>query len=77
MFEGLVQGVLGALVAALVVAGLHWLLEDLARGNPNSVLFQMRMSTPEVIVTNVLVVLFGLLVGTIGSAFAIRRFLDT
>jgi cell division transport system permease protein len=76
MFEGLVQGVLGALVAALVVAGLHWLLDDLASGNPNSVLYQMRMSGPEVVVTNVLVVLFGLVVGTIGSAFAIRRFLD-
>ena len=77
MFEGLVQGVLGALVAALVVFGLHWLLDSLANGSPNSVLYQMRMSAPEVVVTNLLVVLFGLLVGTVGSAFAIRRFLDT
>jgi len=77
MCEGLVQGVLGALVAALVVVGLHWLLDDLASGNPNSVLYQMRMSSSDVIVTNVVVVLVGLLVGTIGSAFAIRRFLDT
>ena len=77
MCEGLVQGVLGALVAALVVVGLHWLLDDLASGNPNSVLYQMRMPAAEVIVTNVLVVLVGLVVGTIGSAFAIRRFLET
>lgn len=77
MCEGLVQGVLGAVVAALVVVGLHWLLDDLASGNPNSVLYQMRMPASEVIVTNVLVVLVGLLVGTLGSAFAIRRFLDT
>ena len=76
MCEGLVQGVLGALVAAAVVAGLHWLLDDLASNNPSSVLYQMRMSVSDVVVTNVLVVLVGLLVGTLGSAFAIRRFLD-
>lgn len=77
MCEGLVQGVLGAVVAAAVVGGLHWLLDSLATGNPSSVLYQMRMPVAEVVVTNVLVVLVGLLVGTLGSAFAIRRFLDT
>ena len=76
MFEGLTQGVIGALVAAGVVSGLHWLLDDLARGSTNSVLYQMRVSTPEVVVTNLLVIVVGLLVGTFGSAFAIRRFLD-
>jgi cell division transport system permease protein len=76
MCEGLVQGVLGALVAAAVVVGLHWLLDRLASGNQNSVLYQMRMPAGEVVVTNVVVVLVGLLVGTLGSAFAIRRFLD-
>lgn len=74
MFEGLVQGVLGALVAALVVIGLHWLLDRLAHGS--SLLYQMRLSTTDVVVTNLGVVLVGLLVGTLGSAFAIRRFLD-
>ncbi|HLX89636.1 MAG TPA: permease-like cell division protein FtsX [Acidimicrobiales bacterium] len=77
MFEGLIQGVLGAGVAALVVVGLHLLLDGFANGSPNSVLYQMRMSGGEVAVTNLLVVIFGLVVGTIGSAFAIRRFLDT
>jgi cell division transport system permease protein len=77
MCEGLVQGVMGAVVAALVVFGLHWLLDDLASSNPNSVLFQMRMPVAEVVVTNLLVVLVGLFVGTVGSAFAIRRFLDS
>lgn len=77
MCEGLVQGVLGALVAAAVVLGLHWVLDNLASNNPSSVLYQMRMPAGEVVVTNVLVVLVGLVVGTLGSAFAIRRFLDT
>ena len=76
MFEGLIQGVLGAILAAFVVVGLHLLLDAFANGSPNSVLYQMRMSGGEVVTTNVLVVLFGLVVGTIGSAFAIRRFLD-
>jgi len=77
MCEGLAQGVMGAVVAALVVGGLHLLLDDLANGSPNSVLYQMRMPGSEVVLTNLLVVVVGVLVGTLGSAFAIRRFLDT
>ncbi|MHB8330084.1 MAG: cell division protein FtsX [Acidimicrobiales bacterium] len=76
MCEGLAQGVMGAVVAALVVGGLHWMLDDLATGSPNSVLYQMRMPTSEVVLTNLLVVFVGVLVGTLGSAFAIRRFLE-
>ncbi|HZU78823.1 MAG TPA: FtsX-like permease family protein [Acidimicrobiales bacterium] len=76
MCEGLVQGVLGAVVAALVVIGLHWMLDAFA-GSGSGIFYQMRMPTGEVAVTDVVVVLFGLLVGTLGSAFAIRRFLET
>ncbi|MHB8681993.1 MAG: cell division protein FtsX [Acidimicrobiales bacterium] len=74
MFEGLVQGVLGALIAALVVAGLHWLVDAVA--NHSSYWAQFRVTGSQVLVTNALVVIFGLLVGTVGSYFAIRRFLD-
>jgi len=77
MFEGLVQGVAGAIVAALVVYGLHLVLDDLAAGSPTSVLYQMQMSGAQVLVTNIVVVIVGLVVGTAGSAFAIRRFLET
>lgn len=77
MCEGLVQGLLGALVAALVVVGLHLLLDSFANGSQNSVLYQMRLSTGDVVVTSVVVMLVGLFVGTVGSVFAIRRFLDT
>jgi cell division transport system permease protein len=77
MCEGLVQGVLGALVAAGMVVLLHFVLDHFAAGSPNSVLYQMRMPGSQVVVTNVVVVLVGLLVGTLGSAFAVRRFLDT
>jgi cell division transport system permease protein len=73
MCEGLTQGLAGAVVAALAVFGLHLLL-DAAR---SGVLYQMRMPSTEVLMTNVLVVVIGLVVGTLGSGFAIRRFLDT
>ena len=77
MFEGLVQGVIGALVAALAVLGLHLVLNALGNSATGNVFTQMRMPGGEVLVTNVVVVLIGLFVGTLGSAFAIRRFLET
>jgi cell division transport system permease protein len=73
MFEGLTQGLVGALIAALAVFGLHLGLNSTRSG----VLYQMHMPGGEVLVTNIVVVLVGLVVGTLGSAFAIRRFLDT
>ena len=76
MFEGLVQGVLGAAVAAGAVVLLHFLLDHFASGSPSSVLYQMRMPTSDVVITNLMVVLVGLVVGSAGSAFAIRRFLE-
>jgi cell division transport system permease protein len=77
MFEGLVQGLAGALVAAISVFGLHMVLDALGNSTTGNVFTQMRMSIGEVLVTCVVVVVIGLLVGTVGSAFAIRRFLDT
>jgi cell division transport system permease protein len=74
MCEGMIQGLLGAGVAAVMVFLLHLLLDKVA--SPGSVLYQMRVPISEVVVTNVPVVLVGLVVGGVGSAFAIRRFLD-
>ncbi len=75
MFEGVVQGALGAIVAAVVVIGLHVVLDDLARSG--NILFQMRLSTHEVVSTTLVVLLVGVLIGSFGSALGIRRFLDT
>ncbi len=77
MFEGLVQGLAGALVAAISVFGLHVVLDALGNSATGNVFTQMRMSIGEVLLTCLVVVVIGLLVGTVGSAFAIRRFLDT
>jgi cell division transport system permease protein len=77
MSEGLIQGLIGSLLAAGVVFGLHVLLNSL--GNPSqtgAVLTQMRMSGWNVFGTDAVVVIIGVLIGSAGSAAAIRRFLD-
>ncbi|MGH9082623.1 MAG: cell division protein FtsX [Acidimicrobiales bacterium] len=79
MSEGLVQGLLGSGLAAAVVYGLHVVLNDL--GNPathhsGSLLTQMRLSGWEMFATDAVVIVVGILIGTVGSAVAIRRFLD-
>ncbi len=77
MSEGLLQGLIGSLGAAVIVYGLHVLLNHLGNpDNPNAVLTQMRMSGWEVLGTNAVVVLVGILIGSVGSGIAIRRFLD-
>jgi cell division transport system permease protein len=73
LFEGVVQGALGALVAAVVVVVLDIVL-NLA--SPNNILYQMRLSTSEVVTTSLVVILIGVLIGSFGSALGIRRFLD-
>lgn len=77
MVEGTIQGMLGAFVAAGFVFLLHLLLN--AWGNPahpDAVLTQMRLSTWEVAATDLLVVFLGMVIGALGSALAIRRFLE-
>lgn len=79
MSEGLFQGLMGSALAAAVVYGLHVVMNDL--GNPashpnGSLLTQMRLTGWEMFVTDAVVVVVGMLIGTVGSALAIRRFLD-
>jgi cell division transport system permease protein len=76
MFEGVIQGLLGAVVAALVVVGLHAVLDALGNTATTNIWYQMRLPTHEVVFTSLLVLLVGVLIGSIGSALGIRRFLD-
>jgi cell division transport system permease protein len=75
MFEGLIQGLFGAVIAALVVTVLHTVINYFAV-KPSSNFYQFWMPTSQLVATNIVVVLIGLVVGTVGSAIAIRRFLD-
>ncbi|HUA95044.1 MAG TPA: permease-like cell division protein FtsX [Acidimicrobiales bacterium] len=78
MSEGMFQGLVGSALAAALVYLLHIVLNDLgnSRTNPTSLLAQMRMTGWEVFVTDLVVVIVGVCIGTLGSAIAIRRFLD-
>jgi cell division transport system permease protein len=77
MTEGLLQGLLGSLLAAGVVWILYALINAWGGGRTSSNVFTtIQTSTSQMIVTNVVVIVVGGLIGTIGSAIAIRRFLD-
>jgi cell division transport system permease protein len=79
MAEGLIQGLLGAAVAVLVVLALYWgigLDTVKTAQNQGSIIAQMSLDGWEVAGTCILVAVVGVLVGVVGSAFAVRRFLD-
>jgi cell division transport system permease protein len=77
MAEGLVQGLLGGGVAVLAVLGLYWGIGlDVPHDASGSITAQMAMGWWEVAATCILVMVVGVGVGVIGSAFAVRRFLD-
>jgi len=75
--EGLLQGVMGALLASGVVYGIHVAIDHVSdASNPASLVTEMRLTGWQVFATDVVVILLGALIGSIGSAFAVRRFLD-
>ena len=79
MAEGLIQGLLGSAVAVLLVLAFYWGIGlDTAKtvANQNNLIAQMSMGGWEVAATCILVGLVGVIVGVVGSAFAVRRFLD-
>ncbi|HUY16624.1 MAG TPA: permease-like cell division protein FtsX [Acidimicrobiales bacterium] len=65
--EGFIQGLLGAVVAVLAVTALHtWYpLHN-----------EFQLNTSALIGTNAVVLIVGVVIGSVGSAIAIRRFLD-
>jgi cell division transport system permease protein len=77
MSEGLLQGLIGSLLAAVVVYFVYLFINHEGSGRTTSNIFTaMHMSGGEVLLTNAVVVIVGMAIGSIGSAIAIRRFLD-
>jgi cell division transport system permease protein len=78
MAEGMIQGLLGAAVAVLVVLALYFGigLNQHRSATDSNIIHQMALSGWEVFFTCLLVSLVGVGVGVVGSAFAVRRFLD-
>ncbi len=75
--EGLIQGIIGALLASAVVFGIHVTIDHLSGGaDPTSLLSEMRLSGWHVVGTDLVVIFVGGTIGALGSAFAVRRFLD-
>ncbi len=77
MFEGIVQGLAGALVAVLVTVALHVVLDHFAGHNASSLLYRMRTPAGDVATTAILVGMIGVVIGAAGSAIGIRRFLES
>jgi cell division transport system permease protein len=65
--EGFIQGLLGSIVAMLAVTALHtWYpLHN-----------EFQLNTSALLGTNAVVLIVGVVIGSVGSAIAIRRFLD-
>jgi cell division transport system permease protein len=77
MSEGLVQGLVGSLLAAGVVWVLHLLFNGLGNpNNPQALFTLMHTTTWDIIATDAVIVVIGVAIGSAGSAVAIRRFLD-
>jgi cell division transport system permease protein len=74
MFEGLFQGLIGAGAAFSVV----WLIRNFAQNAVRNVeLFrQFAVTNADVASTGIFLIVVGAVVGAIGSAFAVTRFLD-
>jgi cell division transport system permease protein len=77
MSEGMVQGLLGSGLAALLVYIMYWFINHYGSGSGSgNILGYMHMTGGEVLLTDTVVVIVGVLIGSLGSAIAIRRFLD-
>ena len=76
MSEGLIQGFFGSALAAVAVYVVY-LVIDHAGGNASSNIFSaMHMSIGQLLWTDIVVLVVGMVIGSLGSAIAIRRFLD-
>ncbi|MGI9021977.1 MAG: permease-like cell division protein FtsX [Acidimicrobiales bacterium] len=78
MLEGLVQGVIGAVAAFFMVWGLRNFFQSWIQSSNSDVqLFKQFLVTgTDVMGTGLLLLLVGMVVGTVGSAVAVSRFLD-
>lgn len=75
MFEGLVQGAIGAALAFAGVYALRVILSDLT-GKTRSLFEAFYVTAGDAITIGVMIVMVGAVVGALGSAIGLRRFLE-
>ena len=76
MLEGLVQGLVGGAIAAMLVSLGRTFLQRNLESSSLQLIQQMLVSGKEVAGTAIFLVVVGAAVGALGSAVAVRRFLD-
>lgn len=76
MLEGFTQGVLGAVIAGGAVIGIRSLFNYLIQHYRVQLLNGFVLTGHDVLMTELVVLLIGIVVGTGGSALAVRRYLE-
>ncbi|MGH9062776.1 MAG: permease-like cell division protein FtsX [Acidimicrobiales bacterium] len=76
MLEGMVQGVIGAVVAAVAVLGLERLASYVIDHFQANLLRPALVTGHQVLLIQIFVVVMGAIIGAGGSALAVRRFLE-
>jgi cell division transport system permease protein len=76
MLEGLVQGLVGGAVAFFLLSLGRGLIQRTVQSYKLQLIDQLVVSGKEVVGTGIFLLLMGATVGAIGSAVAVRRFLD-
>ncbi|MEY4131448.1 MAG: hypothetical protein RLZZ31_1572 [Actinomycetota bacterium] len=77
MLEGLIQGLIGAIIAIGALAAIKPFFQDwLPSSNEIPLVSGFRVDTPETILIFVLMGIGGVVIGAIGAGVAVSRFLD-
>jgi cell division transport system permease protein len=75
MLEGLICGIVGAIVAFAVTYGVRDTIASFVGNETVLGTRQLYVTSHEAILTGILLLVVGAVVGVFGSAFAVRRFL--
>jgi len=76
MLEGVFQGLIGSGFAIGVVFGVQRVFDNIAADQRFSLFSGLVVDNQQVMTTSVFVMITGVLIGALGSAFAVSRFLD-
>jgi cell division transport system permease protein len=76
MLEGMIQGLFGAAIAFILVYGFRNLIMDIILDASLDPLNTLAARSSDAVGTGIFLLIVGALIGALGSAIAVRRFLD-